>query len=121
MSSNNRRLVYSSEGGRVQYCKKCDKNPCECHASGELSPDSGPIKIRLETKGRGGKAVTVLFQLNGSPASIKGWSKKLKSHCGTGGSVKDGNIEIQGDHRDRLKIFLEKNGFKVIFAGGKKR
>ena len=75
------------------------------------------LKIRLEKKGRGGKLVSVLFEL---PHNEKYWvefTKKLKAHCGSGGAYKEGTIEIQGDHRDKLRSYLEKMGFSVKLAG----
>ena len=79
------------------------------------------MKIRLETRGRGGKAVTELFETNAGPKSLQEWAKKIESHCGSGGSQKDDTIEIQGDHREKIKAFLEKKAFKVILAGGRSK
>ena len=118
-SDNNRRLVYSSGSGRVSYCKKCDNNPCSCDSQADFAPSETPVKLRLETKGRGGKAVTVVFNIAGNTKSLKAWAKKIKAHCGSGGSLKDQNIEVQGDHREKIKAFLEKSGFKVVLAGGR--
>lgn len=115
----NRRLVYSSSTGRVTHCKKCDRSPCACENLGDLRPEHGPLRLRLETSGRGGKAVTVLFDLVANPKSLKAWAKKMKNHCGTGGSVKKDSIEVQGDQREKLKSFLENQGFKVILSGGR--
>lgn len=81
-------------------------------------PDEHTLKIRLEKNGRGGKTVTVVFELPVNEEYFKGVEKKLKAMCGTGGSFKNNVIEIQGDHREKIKPFLEKLGFKVKLAGG---
>ena len=74
--------------------------------------------MRLEKNGRGGKTVTVIFELPVNAAFFKDLEKKLKALCGTGGAFKNNVIEIQGDHREKVKAFLEKIGFKVKLAGG---
>ncbi|MBL7664082.1 MAG: translation initiation factor [Bacteriovoracaceae bacterium] len=102
------RLVYSSEGP----IKKEEKNYAE------IDPTKVKVKIRLEKQGRGGKTVTVLFELPENPTYFKDLAKELKSHCGTGGSFKDGRIELQGDHKQKCQAFLEKKGFKIKIAGG---
>lgn len=106
------RLVYSTDGGRV-------KTPGEDSQAQATVPDGdGIIRIRRETKGRNGKGVTTIagFLLDG-PA-LKQEAKRLKQLCGTGGSVKDGVIEIQGDHREKIKQALENEGHTVKLAGG---
>ena len=76
------------------------------------------VRLRRETKGRGGKAVTVISGIPLDPAALKSLTKELKKRCGVGGSSKDGSIEIQGDQRDTLKQELEKRGYRVKLAGG---
>lgn len=76
------------------------------------------MKMRLEKSGRGGKAVTVLFELGMAPEQGKELQKKLQKACGTGGTYKEGRIEIQGDFRDRIEAELAQLGFKVKRAGG---
>jgi translation initiation factor 1 len=71
------------------------------------------LKIRLDTKQRAGKAVTLVENFQGTESDLEELGKKLKTHCGTGGSVKDGQIIIQGDQREKVKQWLSKNGFKV--------
>jgi len=73
------------------------------------------IKIQREKKGRGGKTVTVVYGMTGDLRSVQ---KELQKHCGTGGSSKNGTIEIQGDHGPKIKNFLEGKGIKAKLAGG---
>ncbi len=76
-----------------------------------IAPALQLIKVRLETKHRAGKAVTLVDNFSGSNAEKEELGKKLKTYCGTGGSVKDGEIIIQGDHRDKVLQWLHKNGY----------
>lgn len=70
------------------------------------------LKVRLETKHRGGKAVTLIEGFSGTVEDMEDLGKKLKNFCGTGGSAKDGEIIIQGDQRDKVMQWLAKNGYK---------
>lgn len=112
-------LVYSDDPNFKKRCPKCSKFPCGCPKSADMVPTQHTLKIRLETNGRGGKAVTVVFELPNNEAYFKELSQKLKGLCGTGGSFKNNMIEIQGDHREKIKTHLEKLGFKVKLAGGR--
>jgi translation initiation factor 1 len=76
------------------------------------------VRIRRESKGRGGKAVTVITGLPGDADALKARARALKQRCGVGGAVKDGQIEIQGDQRATIKAVLEDEGFTVKLAGG---
>ena len=83
------------------------------HASQEtLNPEEQKLKVRLDTKQRAGKAVTLIEGFSGEENDLDDLGKKLKTHCGTGGAVKDGQIIIQGDQRDKVVQWLLKNGFK---------
>jgi translation initiation factor 1 len=111
-------IVYSDDPNFSKRCKKCSKYPCACPKASSLVPSDYTLKIRLEKNGRGGKTVTVVFELPQNEEYFKNLEKKLKSLCGTGGSFKEGKIEIQGDHRNKIKLHLEGLGFKVKLAGG---
>lgn len=112
MSGN--RLVYSSESGRI--CPDCQKpmDSCACaeHARQKVLGD-GDIKLRRETKGRGGKSVIVISGLPLNQDQLKILLGELKRRCGTGGTSKDGLIEIQGEHLDTLRQELQRRGYRV--------
>lgn len=112
------RLVYSTDGGRL--CPQCHRPVADCVCGKDRPAYSGDGIVRLyrETKGRGGKAVTVVRGLPLAPAELKQLAKALKQRCGVGGAVKDDTIEIQGDQRQVLKQELEKRGYPVKLAGG---
>ena len=107
---NDNRLVYSTETGRV--CAGCGKpvSVCICkkkktakaHTQPGRYPNDGIIRIQREVKGRKGKTVTVVFGVPLDAHNLKKFAKTLKGRCGAGGSVKDGLIIIQGDHRQTL-------------------
>ena len=101
------KLVYSTDGGRVR----------EEPASPAIVGD-GNVRVRPEKKGRGGKVVTVISGLPLAGNDLKALAKQLKKRCGGGGAVKDGNIELQGDHVDILVEHLQKAGFSAKRAGG---
>lgn len=110
-------LVYSTETGRL--CPVCSNLIAECICSKTIAADSdGIVRIRRETKGRGGKTVTVISGIALAPDELKTLSVVLKKRCGTGGTIKDGIIEIQGEHVDLLIVELINKGFKVKKAGG---
>jgi len=107
--SKNSRLVYSTDQGRV----KTSDAPAQTGA-----PSDGIVRIKRETKGRKGKGVSLITGLQLTESELKVLAKSLKQLCGTGGAVKDGIIEIQGDHREVLKTALEKQSYTVKLAGG---
>jgi translation initiation factor 1 len=112
------RPVYSTEHGRL--CSGCGKAPAHCSCASDAVPASGDgvIRLRRESKGRGGKTVTVIDGLPGDTAALKAMAKKLKQHCGVGGAVKERQVEIQGDHRERIATLLRMEGYTVKLAGG---
>ena len=108
------RLVYSTEHGRT--CPTCGwpEKTCRCHLRAEEKVPQKPVaKLRLETKGRGGKAVTVVDGLPRNSAFLEELAQALKKACGTGGTVRDGAIELQGERRERVAALLTSRGFLV--------
>jgi translation initiation factor 1 len=85
-----------------------------------LPPQQQTVYLHRESKGRGGKTVTLVKQLVLSDTDLKALAKQLKQTCGTGGTIKDGVIEIQGEHREKIAELLRKHGYNVKIAGGKK-
>ena len=115
----NTRLVYSTDPDvEVEPRRGKKKKPPRSGKSGPKLPNDGVIRVFLERKGRKGKSVTALRGLPGDAAFRKKLLKQIKSQLGTGGALKDGVIEIQGDHRDRVVAILEKSGYKAKKAGG---
>ena len=112
----NRNLVYSTDQGRL--CPECESPVSDCKCQKDSVIGSGKVLIALETKGRKGKGVTVITGLPLTEDALKKLGKKLKTQCGTGGAVKDAQIEIQGDNRQKVKELLEKEGFSSKFTGG---
>ncbi|MNP04267.1 translation initiation factor Sui1 [compost metagenome] len=110
-------LVYSTDAGR--HCPDCGKPVAECICKQALIPaGDGIARVRRETKGRGGKTVTTVTGVPLAEDALKDLATALKKRCGTGGSLKDGVIEIQGDHVELLLEELAKRGFKTRKSGG---
>ncbi len=110
-------LVYSTEHGRM--CPGCGQPKDACICGREEVPDGdGIVRVSRETKGRKGKGVTLIAGVALTASELKTLAKQLKQRCGTGGAVKDGVIEIQGDQRDILVEELKKRGYQVKRAGG---
>ena len=105
----NSRLVYSTDKGRI----KTTETEAPSHLAGD-----GIVRIRRETSGRKGNAATTISGVPLAEPELKALAKKLKQTCGSGGSVKNGIIEIQGDHREKLRELLSKDGYTVKLAGG---
>jgi translation initiation factor 1 len=116
--SKDRPLVYSTDVGFQKTCEVCHAEPCCCWATVSLPPNGQTVAIHFEKKGRGGKTVTILRGLQLTEADLKTLGKDLKQACGTGGTVKDGTIEIQGDHREKLAARLKILGYRTKFVGG---
>jgi translation initiation factor 1 len=112
-------LVYSTDAGRM--CPTCRKPVAQCickRAATAPPPSDGVVRVQRETKGRGGKTMTVIRGLALAPAGLDKLAKQLKSTCGSGGTAKDGVIEIQGDHCDKVMVLLLAQGHNVKRAGG---
>ena len=110
-------LVYSTGAGRM--CAAC-RNPvaqCDCKQAAVPKGD-GVVRVSRETKGRGGKAVTVVRGVDLAPEHLADLGKQLRTSCGCGGTVKDGVIEVQGDHAERVVELLKARGHAVKRAGG---
>jgi translation initiation factor 1 len=97
-------LVYSTDPNYLP--------PSEQKEMGTLSVEAQPLKVILETKQRAGKTVTIVLGFIGNEEAMNTLGKALKNHCGTGGSVKEGEIIIQGDHRQKIFQYLKSKGYK---------
>jgi translation initiation factor 1 len=111
-------IVYSTAHGRM--CPACSKPiaACVCRQKKAVSKSDGIVRVARETKGRKGKGVTVISGVPLDATQLKEFARQLKAMCGAGGTVHDGVIEIQGDHRDVLLQELKKRGWTVKLAGG---
>ena len=111
------RVVYSTEEGKI--CPGCGNPVKQCTCRKQTSPlGDGNVRVSRETKGRKGKGVTLIKGLAMDAATLVLMGKKLKVMCGSGGTVKEGVIEIQGDHIERILDYLKKQGVKAKRAGG---
>jgi translation initiation factor 1 len=117
-SGRDGRIVYSSAHGRM--CPGCGRKLAECRCAARPRADRGDgiVRVRREVKGRNGKTVTTISGLGLAEDALRALAGELKRRCGTGGSAKEGVIEIQGDHRDALVAELESRGYTVKLAGG---
>ena len=118
MMSRSDGVVYSTDSGRM--CPECNQkiDACICKQNEAVPEGDGIVRVSRETKGRKGKGVTLVTGVPLAHAELKKLGKALKKRCGTGGTVKDGVIEIQGDVRDIMVTELEKKGWTVKKAGG---
>ena len=112
-------LVYSTEHGKM--CPACG-NPvkqCSCTATTHVkNTTDGVVRVSRQTKGRKGKGVTLISGIPLEGAELKAFGKKLRQQCGSGGTLKNGVLEIQGDHRERLIPLLQDRGWQVKRSGG---
>lgn len=121
---SNPRLVYSTGAGRL--CPECARPVAECRCrrskparpAAAAPPGDGIVRVARETKGRRGKGVTVITGVPLTGEALEQFATQLKKRCGSGGAVRDGVIEIQGDHRDALLVELGRLGYTVKRAGG---
>ena len=116
--STNGGLVYSTESGRI--CPVCRQAivRCQCSTTRPKPSSDGVVRVSRETKGRAGKGVTLVRGLALDEPALATLGKQLKTACGSGGTVKDGVIEVQGDHCERVVEMLKNQGFVVKRAGG---
>jgi translation initiation factor 1 len=116
MNDRNSRPVYSTSGGSL--CPTCGWPQRDCKCSSQFARDE-PVparvvaKLRMEKKGRGGKTVTVVYDLPRNQAFLKDLAAELKRACGTGGAVVDNTVEVQGELRERVRDVLSKKGWTV--------
>lgn len=111
-------LVYSTDSGRM--CPAC-RQPvaaCSCRQAAPAPAGDGVARVSRETKGRGGKAVTVVRGLALDAVALEALGKRLRTFCGAGGTAKDQALEVQGDHAERVVAWLQQQGFKAKRAGG---
>jgi translation initiation factor 1 len=112
-------LVYSTEAGRM--CPTCRRPVAQCtcrQAARAIPAGDGIARVQRESKGRGGKTVTIVRGAPVDAAALVQLGQQLKAACGSGGTVKDGTIEIQGDHVDKVLALLQQQGLKAKRAGG---
>jgi translation initiation factor 1 len=113
-------IVYRTGVGRI--CPGCRRPPAQCAcktaAGRALRADAGTVRVSRQTQSRAGKAVTVISGLPLAAAELTLLASELKRRCGSGGTVKDGAIEIQGEHRDTLVAELVRRGFAAKRSGG---
>lgn len=112
MTSNHSKTVWSSEEGDLRKKEETSANV------NSLPPQQQTIYLHRESKGRGGKGVTLVKGLVLSEGDLIALAKKLKQACGSGGTIKDGIIEIQGEQREKIADVLRQLGYKVKIAGG---
>ena len=104
------KVVWSSSDGDLRKARE--------PRLAELRDDGGPVKVRRETTGRRGKAVTTISGVPLGDDALRDLAGRLKKRCGVGGSTKGGVIELQGDHRDVVVELLRAEGYRVVLAGG---
>lgn len=107
--SKKKRIVYQEFGSSTPALERAKPN---------LPPEKQDLRVQLSRKGRKGKSVTVITGFESSPDVLKALLKKIKNQCGTGGAIKDDNLEIQGDFRDKVLELLQKEGYKAKISGG---
>ncbi|MES2316121.1 MAG: translation initiation factor Sui1 [Pseudomonadota bacterium] len=110
-------LVYSTEVGRT--CPECRMALAQCVCKARNTPvGDGVVKVSRQTKGRGGKSVTLVSGVALAPDALAVLGKQLRTACGCGGTVKDGVIEVQGDHCEKVMEALKKQGYSPKRVGG---
>ena len=115
---NDSRLVYSTEKGKI--CPQCGQavKGCVCRKASKPPAGDGIVRVARETKGHKGKGVTIISGVPLPAPELKTLGRQLKQLCGSGGTVKNDAIEIQGDHRERLVVELKRRGYTVKRSGG---
>lgn len=117
MKSKSGGLVYSTDSGRM--CPVCRQPVADCTCNVQSLPQTdGVVRICLQTKGRGGKSVTLVKGVPLGAAALAVLGKQLRAACGSGGTVKDGVVEVQGDHVATVMAALQKQNYNVKRSGG---
>jgi len=110
-------LVYSTDAGRM--CPDCRQPVASCICKAQAIPKTdGVVRVSLQTKGRGGKSVTLVKGLPLDAEALAALARQLRAACGSGGTVKDGVVEVQGDHVTTIMAALQKQSYNVKRAGG---
>ena len=110
-------LVYSTDAGRM--CPDCRQPVASCTCKAQVLPQTdGVVRVSLQTKGRGGKSVTLVKGLPLDALALAAVAKQLRAACGSGGTVKDGVVEVQGDHVATVMAALQKQSYVVKRPGG---
>ncbi len=112
------RIVYSTDPDPVDLCPRCGRNPCVCDVRVDVPPKQQTAYVARDRKRRGGKTVTVITGLQHTPDKFRELLSVLKLSCGAGGTMRGGDLEIQGDQRERVAEKLREMGYKVKFSGG---
>lgn len=111
-------LVYSTDSGRMCPACRQPQAQCSCRTVIKRPAGDGIVRVSRQTKGRAGKGVTLVKGLDLDDSALIALGKQLKTACGSGGTVKDGVIEVQGDHVERVMELLKAQGYSVKRAGG---
>ena len=112
------RVVYSTDPSAQSVCPQCRADPCQCpQAQGNPAATHSP-RVQREKGGRGGKMVTIVYDLEIGTDELRELAGQLKRLCATGGTVKDGTIVIQGDHAQRIVAELKTQGYRARRSGG---
>jgi len=110
-------IVFSTDPDWQEKCPVCNQpvDQCVCKSAGDKTVSRSPVLIRREKKGRRGKTVTTVSGIHHDPKAVQ---KELQQLCGAGGTIKNGVIEIQGDHREKIRDYLQQKGYNAKLAGG---
>lgn len=111
-------LVWSSEPDAQRRCERCGRSPCVCPPAANPPPEKQTAWLGRSRKGRAGKTVVTIEGLQLDEAGLSELARTVRQRCGTGGTVKDGVIEVQGDIRDRVAQTLQGLGYRVKLVGG---
>jgi len=114
----NTRLVYSTDGSAEKFCPVCRSQPCCCRPDPSQPPEKQVITLSFERKGRGGKTVTVIRGYKLTRSDQESLLTELKKACGSGGTLRVDHMELQGDRRDAVALYLVRKGFRIKRSGG---